>query len=707
MTFLRNRIRGVLWSAFLLGIPGAGAEELASNELINEKSPYLLQHAHNPVNWHPWGEKAFAKARAEEKPILLSIGYSTCHWCHVMERESFTDEKVAAFLNEHFIAIKLDREERPDVDGVYMTSFQAMMGQGGGWPLNVFLTPDLKLFYGGTYFPPKSVQGRPSFQKVLDGVAKAWSEDRAGVLKSAEDLHSQLDLHLQSVRGGEGELDGEVVSAAVAEVAGQVDEANGGWGRGPKFPQPSHLMLLLTSEDAAAREKGLFTCRKMAAGGIHDQLGGGFHRYATDGEWLVPHFEKMLYDQAQLLEVYCEGWRLTQAEAFREAARGIVDYVIAELQHPEGGYWSAQDAQSEGKEGKYWCWTLTELGELLEEDELAVVTRVFGLSEEGNFFDFSDPEALKNQNILSLVAEVGEEEAVLASAVAKMKSARAERVPPMTDDKILAGWNGLMIGAMAGAGRVFEEPRYLDSAQRAFADVRAKLWDGKRLANRWREGDVEDSQLAVNYLAMARAGRLLYAATLQDEFLEQGVQYLDGARELFFAKGEGGFYDGGRDTSLLMRLMDDYDSAMPTASSLGVQELVLFGEITGREDLAQEAGLTFAHFGKTLRESSFSLPGMIRALHWTMAKPGRLVIAGEGAKREAFLKVAWQATGGDLLVMGTTGPVSDFTKTLKSDGEVVAFYCEGMTCREPTGDPAKIALIFQSEVAKEEVPDDE
>lgn len=709
MNIFSQWVRGVLASLVFLPASGVfGQEEGApGNELIGEKSPYLLQHAHNPVNWYPWGEKAFAKARAEEKPILLSIGYSTCHWCHVMERESFTDEGVAAYLNEHFISIKLDREERPDIDAVYMTCFQAMMGQGGGWPLNVFLTPERKLFYGGTYFPPKSAQGRPSFQKVLEGVSQAWKEDRAGVLKSAEGLAAQLNLHLQSERGRAGELDEGVVARAVAELAAKVDPANGGWDGGPKFPQPSRLILLLTSEDPAARERGLFTCRKMAAGGIHDRLGGGFHRYATDERWLVPHFEKMLYDQSQLLEVYCEAWRLSREEVFREAACGIADYVIEELQHPEGGYWSAQDAQSEGKEGKYWCWTLAELRELLEASELTVVTRVFGLSEKGNFFDFSDPEALRHQNVLSLVGEVGEDGAVLAKAIARMKAERAKRVPPMTDDKILAGWNGLMIAAMAGAGRVFEQPRYLASAQRAFADVGDKLWDGKRLGNRWREGDVEGSQLAMNYLAMAKAGRILYAATLQEEFLVQGLAYLDGARERFFATGEGGFYDGGAETALLMRLRDDYDSAMPTASSLGAQELVLYGEMTGRADLMQDAELTFQHFGKTLREAPLSLPAMMRALHWSLAKPARLVIAGDGEKVAQFLKVAWRATGGDLLVMGTRGPVSDFTKTLQSDGEVQAFYCEGMTCREPTADPAKIALIFQQEGSKEEAPDDE
>ena len=382
-------------------------EEHEPNRLAQEKSPYLLLHSHNPVDWYPWGAEAFEKARKEKKPILLSIGYSTCHWCHVMERESFEDETVAKFLNEHFVSIKLDREERPDVDGVYMKSFQALMGEGGGWPLNVFLTGDLKMFYGGTYFPPEPQHGRPSFMQILEGVDRAWREDREGVLKTGNELAKQLDLQLEASRGKEGDLTMEVVTNAVTTLAERIDPVNGGWGEGPKFPQPSHLMLLLTSEDKEAREKALFTCRKMAEGGIHDLIGGGFHRYATDGKWLVPHFEKMLYDQAQLLEIYCEAWRRSGEPLFRDTARGIADYVLAEMRDESGAFYSAQDAQSEGKEGKYWCWTLAELKELLDAKELAVVTRVFGLTEKGNFHDFSDPEALKNQNVLSIVEAPG------------------------------------------------------------------------------------------------------------------------------------------------------------------------------------------------------------------------------------------------------------------------------------------------------------
>lgn len=673
-------------------------EEGAPNRLVDEKSPYLLLHAHNPVDWYPWGEEAFEKARKEKKPILLSVGYSTCHWCHVMERESFTDEKVAAFLNEHFVSIKLDREERPDVDLVYLKSLQALSGKGGGWPLNVFLTGDLKAFFGGTYFPPKRRGPRPSFLEVLEAVERVWREDYDSIRTTSEQLTKQLARASEQSGGQEGELTRATVTDAISAAASKVDSENGGWGRETKFPQASHLMLLLTSEDAAVREKGLLTCRKMAEGGIHDLLGGGFHRYAVDVKWLVPHFEKMLYDQAQLLEVYCEAWKLTKEPLFREAAHGIADYVLAEMTHESGAFYSAQDAQSEGKEGKYWCWTVEELQGLLEPDEVTVAVRVFGLSEKGNFYDYSDPDALKNQNVLSIVEQPGEDRSTFQKVVSKMRAYREKRVPPATDDKILAGWNGLMIAAMAEAGMVLEKGEYLAAARRAFEAVETFLWNGERLANRWREGDVEASQQPMNYLTMAKAGRLLYGATLESEYLTKGLRYLDEGRVRFYDSEKGGFFDGEEREDLVLRLKNDFDSAIPTASSLGVQELVWYAEITDREDLKKEIAQSLSYFGEVLREEPYSLPGMTRALAWHLEKPSRLVVVGAGDLRGEFLKMAWQVPGGNLVVMSSDGPVSEFTKSLKAKDGVRAYLCKGMTCREPSSDPQQVfAWLLEKE----------
>ncbi len=676
---------------FMAGLHGLLAEERGKiNRLGEEKSPYLLLHADNPVDWYPWGEEAFAKAREEEKPILLSVGYSTCHWCHVMERESFRDAKVAEFLNEHFVSIKLDREERPDVDAVYMKKFQALTGQGGGWPLNVFLTPELKLFFGGTYFPPDSADGRPSFDDVLEGVERAWREERASVVTASEQLTEHLSSFFEGSGGEEGEPAQETVAQVLSTLSARVDEENGGWGEVHKFPQASHLLFLLRSEEAKTREQALFTCRKMAQGGIHDHLGGGFHRYAVDKKWLVPHFEKMLYDQAQLLEVYCEAWRLTQEPLFRETATGIADYVLSEMRDSNGAFYSAQDAQSEGKEGKYWCWTLSELKELLDEPQLAVVQRVFGVTEEGNFYDFSDPEALTKQNVLSIVAEPGDEEERYQEARALMTRHRAQRVPPATDDKILAGWNGLMIAALAEASLTLQEPRYLAAARKAFQTVAELLWDGQRLANRWREDHVEESQQALNYLAMAKAGRQLYEVTLEGDFLEQGLRYLDTGCARFFDSEQGGFYDGEAREDLVLRLKEDFDNALPTASSLAAQELVWYAEMTDRADLRAKLLQTLTYFGQALREEPFALPALTQALAWHLEKPARLVVVGEGQLREEFLRLVATAPGGDLVVMSPDGPVSDFTKSLASDEGVRAYLCKGNTCREPTTEPKKI-----------------
>jgi uncharacterized protein YyaL (SSP411 family) len=672
-----------------VGISEDGEGAGKRNRLAGEASPYLLQHAGNPVDWYPWGEEAFAKARKEEKPILLSIGYSTCHWCHVMERESFEDKEVAAYLNKHFVSIKLDREERPDVDAVYMKSFQALMGQGGGWPLNVFLTPDLEMFFGGTYFPPEARGGRASFQQVLTGVHDAWKNKRDEVKATGKRLHEELGKVLDQEAGDGGELGPGEVRKARALLADSIDTGEGGWGRGPKFPQPSHLMLLLTSGKKSDRDLALMTCRKMADGGIHDQLGGGFHRYAVDRVWLVPHFEKMLYDQAQLLEIYVEAWRQTGDDRFATVAHGIARYVMREMQGKEGGYFSAQDAQSDGKEGKYWCWTTKELEEVLTTEELAEVVRVFGLTPAGNFLDHSDPEALKNQNVLSRVAEVKDRE-VFAAAVKKMQAVRAKRNPPMTDDKVLSGWNGLMIAAMATAGRVLGEAAYLSSAEKAWSCVNGKLWDGKRLANRWRAGDIEDSQQALNYLAMARAGRVLYSATLDKSYLERGSAFLDGARKRFFDAGKGGFFDGEKRDDLVMRIKEDYDSAIPTASSLGCLELVLFAEITGRKDYRGDAGKTLAYYAGTLRKEPTSLPGLMRALEISEEKPARLLLTGEGEKREAFLKAGWRKGGAGLLVIGEGVDTTGIVLPTEKAEEATAYYCVGMTCRPPTTSVEKL-----------------
>ncbi len=460
-----------------------------TNRLAREKSPYLLQHAHNPVDWFAWDDEAFAQARAGDKPVFLSIGYSTCHWCHVMERETFEDEKVGAFLREHFISIKVDREERPDVDKIYMTFVQATTG-GGGWPLTVFLTPERKPFYGGTYFPPASRHGRPGFLELLQQIAQLWRERKTELVANAEELFARLELITAREARPDHPLTPEILRQALAGFTQAYDPVQGGFGGAPKFPQPSIPRFVLQAAtrfgDPAAARMVLHTCEKMAAGGIHDQLGGGFARYAVDAEWLVPHFEKMLYDNAQLAQLYLDAHLVAGpgAAPFAAVARDILDYVLRDMTHPEGGFYSAEDADSEGQEGKFYCWTHAELAQLLTPEEFAVAASVFGITQPGNFLDHSHPEPLRGLNVLSVVAApAGErEEQLLAAAKAKMFAARLKRVRPHLDDKILASWNGLMLGALARAAAVLDEEKYRVAAEKNLAFIQGRL--GRRRAKR-------------------------------------------------------------------------------------------------------------------------------------------------------------------------------------------------------------------------------
>lgn len=675
------------------------ADGRKANRLAKEKSPYLLQHAYNPVDWYPWGEEAFEKARKEKKPILLSVGYSTCHWCHVMERESFEDEEIAEFLNAHFVAIKMDREERPDVDRVYMTAYQAMSGQGGGWPLNMFLTPELKPFFGGTYFPPRARSGRSGFLEVLQQLEKMWREKGDEVRSTASDSYDQLRAYLEGenkTKAPEGGLSEALVERAVASLLEGGDRSDGGWGNGPKFPQPSHLRFLMRCGGDEGRAFALLTCRKMMRGGIYDQLMGGFHRYAVDGIWLVPHFEKMLYDQAQLIEVYLDAWLLSGDAEFRRVAVETAEYVLRDLTHKDGGFWSAQDAQSEDKEGKCFCWTEADLQRLLADDEFAVVKRYYGVTPGGNFLDHSDPEPLPDQNILSVVElekPLSEEEVVLlASAVGKLRVERAKRIPPATDDKVLASWNGLMIASLARAGRVLEEPRYLAAAERAHGFVVAKLWDAEAgvLYHRWREGARDSSQQAESYLYFLRGSRVLYEMTLKTAYLDLALKLAEGARQRFYDAERGGFFDGEKRPDLVMRLKDDFDSALPTPGSVGAFEFLVLGELTGRDDLRAVGRKTLEAAAGSFHESPFSLPERLRALDFELSKPSRLVLTpGEG--REAMLRVAWSGYRRNFVVLGNDGPVDEFTRGLRAlEGASTAYLCVGQACRLPETDPAKI-----------------
>jgi uncharacterized protein YyaL (SSP411 family) len=689
-----------------------------TNRLAREKSPYLLQHQYNPVDWYSWGAEAFDKARRENKPIFLSIGYSTCHWCHVMERESFENEDVAKFLNEYFVSIKVDREERPDVDKIYMTFVQATTGQGG-WPLNTFLTPELKPFFGGTYFPPDNRYGRPSFVQLLQHIQKLWETRKGDLDESAAQVHAKLKEAAASLAASNVVLTAEVIRSAGLRFKQSYDPRHGGFGSAPKFPQPSQPELLLRYakrfDDQEATRMVLRTCEKMAAGGIHDQLGGGFARYSVDAEWLVPHFEKMLYDNAQLTQLYLDAFLVSGDRKFASVVRDIVDYVLRDMTHPDGGFYSAEDADSEGHEGKFYCWTRAELAKLLRPEEFKVAVRYFGITEGGNFVDHSHPTPLPNQNVLSIVDPKlsDSERDLLASAKKKMSEARSHRVRPHLDDKILASWNGLMLGAMARAAVVLGDDHYRAAAERNVSFLRAKLWDpkAKALYHRWREGERDQVELLEGYAFLLSGVIDLYESTLEPEHLEFAIALAESMLARFYDSEEGGFWQSPLAAKdLILRVKDDYDGAEPSGNSVAVMALLKLGRITDRGEFTAAAEKTLRLFSQRLQTVPEAVPFMLQAFDFSLEEPMRAVVAGDPshAATRAVLRAVHSVYQPGKIVLGNRGPVEPFALTLPPNGadkpaaakpsvtgraskpEALVYLCLGTACQAPLSDPEKV-----------------
>ena len=696
-----------------------------TNRLAREKSPYLLQHAHNPVDWFPWGEAAFAKARAENKPIFLSIGYSTCHWCHVMERESFEDEKTAAYLNEHFVSIKVDREERPDVDKIYMTFVQSTTG-GGGWPLNVFLTPERQPFFGGTYFPPDDRYGRGSFLSVLQQITKVWAERHGEVVESAREIQARLEAATSSQSPSNHVLTAETLRRAGAAFKEAYDPQNGGFGGAPKFPQPSQPAVLLRYasrfHDDEATRMVLNTCDHMAAGGIHDQLGGGFARYSVDARWLVPHFEKMLYDNAQLAQLYLDAYLVSGNSRYAETTRDILAYVQRDMTHPDGGFYSAEDADSEGQEGKFYCWTHDELSKLLTPEEFNVTARYFGITKAGNFVDHSHPNPLPGLNVLSVVnpltpsrspadgervaGKPGEgttvtDSALLTAAKTKMLAVRAQRVRPHRDDKILASWNGLMLGAFARAYAVLGDEAYRRVAERNVKFIQDKLWDAKTktLYHRWRDGEHDQVQLLEAYAFQLDGTVQLYEATLEPQYLDFAIALAETMLAKFYDAEHGGFWQSAAGSSdLILRVKDDYDGAEPSGNSVATLALLKLAAITGRKDFQSPAEATLRLFAARLEKIPQAVPYLLLALDFSLEEPDRVVVAGAPAspKFQELLRAAHSVYRPDKVVLGNLGAVEPFAKTLPAKEGPVVYLCTGQSCQPPTNDPAQVRKLLQA-----------
>jgi hypothetical protein len=676
-----------------------------TNRLAGEKSPYLLQHQHNPVDWFPWGHEAFARARRENKPIFLSIGYSTCHWCHVMERESFEDRKTADFLNAHFVSIKVDREERPDVDKIYMTAVQALARQGG-WPLNCFLTPELKPFYGGTYFPPENKHGMASFITVLRQIAQLWENRRDKILETASDFHQQLEA-VVAREPGNLRLSAALLDNAAAVIKQEYDPEFGGFGGAPKFPRPSQPLFLVghatRSKDDAGVKMVLHTCERMAAGGIYDHLGGGFARYSVDAQWLVPHFEKMLYDNAQLLNLYLDAWLVSGNPRHAQTARGIIQYVLRDMTHPGGGFYSAEDADSEGKEGKFYCWTAAELSQLLTPAEAKIAARYFGVTEQGNFTDHSDPDPLPNQNVLSIADPdlTPDEQKTVESARMKMFEARTKRVRPHLDDKVLASWNGMMLGALARAYSVLGEETFRAAAERNLAFLREQLWDEKNgtLYHRWRDGQRDSVQLLTGYANLCAGSTDLYEATLDSRHLEFAIALAEAMLAKFYDAANGGFYDSAAgEGELILRFKDDYDGAEPSGNSVAVLALLRLAEITGREEFAEAAEKTLRLLASRLHELPQAVPQLLIGLAFLLGDTKRAVVAGDPNRSEtrALLRAIHAVYQPNKVVLGNSGAVEPFARTLAAKNGPVVFLCTGSACQPPTSDPESIKKLISS-----------
>lgn len=705
---------------------------MPTNRLAREKSPYLLQHAHNPVDWYPWSAEAFDKARAEDKPIFLSIGYSTCHWCHVMERESFENEQIAALLNRDFVPIKVDREERPDVDRIYMTFVQATTG-GGGWPMSVWLTPDLKPFFGGTYFPPENRYGHPGFSSVLTQLAEAWKLQRDQITDSARDIVEQLHktVAVAPARPGAPIIDAALLDSGFYYFRRTFDTRLGGFGQAPKFPRPSvHNFLLryyARTKNQEALDMVLVTLREMAKGGMHDQLGGGFHRYSVDERWFVPHFEKMLYDQAQLAISYLEAFQITGDAQYSQTARRIFDYVLRDMTDEGGAFYSAEDADSvidpahphEKGEGAFYIWSAEEIRALVGEPAASWFGYRYGVEPGGNVqqdphHEFTGKNILYEAHTIEETAgyfSVPPEEvrAAIQNAGRVLLDVRTKRIRPHLDDKILTAWNGQMISALALGGAVLEEPVYAEAARRAAEFLIARMYDSHAgiLLRRFRQGEAAIPGFLDDYALFTQALLDLYEAQFDRRHLDLAVRLTEKQRELFEDSENGAFFStAAGDSSLVLRVKEDYDGAEPSGNSIAAGNLLRLAQITGRDDFRNSAERLLAAFATRLSTVPMAIPQMLAACEFHLSEPRQIVIAGERSApdtRELLRTVQTRFIPNRILLLldsdETRAALSPGAPALagmhKLDGRAAAYVCRNFTCQLPVSEAHALVQLLQ------------
>ncbi|MCI0642936.1 MAG: thioredoxin domain-containing protein [Gemmataceae bacterium] len=683
------------------------AEHPFTNRLIHETSPYLRQHAHNPVDWFAWGPEALAKAKELNRPIFLSIGYSACHWCHVMEHESFEDPEVGRILGESFISIKVDREERPDLDQIYMTAVQLLTGHGG-WPMSVFLTPDLKPFFGGTYFPPVDRPNFPSFKRLITHLAIAWKDRRADAEAQAQELtgHLRTQMRLESV---EGTLGPELLRGALSVLERAFEPRHGGFGRAPKFPHPMELRLLLRLWKRFDAEHALAMAQKtldrMARGGMYDQLGGGFHRYSTDERWLVPHFEKMLYDNALLCVAYLEAFQATGQRFYREIVEDTLAYVLREMTSPEGAFYSTQDADSEGEEGKFFVWTVEEIEKVLGKDEAELFCAVLDVTAEGNWEGHSILNRARSDEQEAKLLRIAEEELHrrLAESKKKLYQVRSRRVWPARDDKILTAWNGLMIAAFAQAAQVLEKPEYSQAAVRAaeFLWTTMRGSEGRLFRTTGIGAAPKLNAYLEDYAYLIDAFVAVYETTFEPCWIERALELARVMIDQFWDEGEGAFFFTGKDhEQLLTRSKDPHDNATPSGNSMAVTGLLRLYKLTGKTELFEKAERTLNVYRGLLEASPLAAGQMLIALDFYLGPVQEFAVVGGGPEAAEALRlirqgfrpskvVAHQVTAGD------PGPVTLLEEKKSNDG-VTTYICENFTCQAPAVGLSKLQDLLNA-----------
>lgn len=683
--------------------------ERKPNRLINEKSPYLLQHAYNPVDWYPWTDEAFEKAEKENKPIFLSIGYSTCHWCHVMEHESFEDPEVAKLMNDVFVSIKVDREERPDIDNIYMTVCQMMTGSGG-WPLTIVMMPDKRPFFSGTYFPKQTRFGRIGFVELIQNINKAWKEKRDEVEQSADQITSHLKQTSMSDEGTD--IPTDVLTKTYEYFSERFDKTYGGLTTAPKFPSPHNLLFLLRYYKNTGEENALEMVKKtlleMRKGGIFDHIGFGFHRYSTDQRWLLPHFEKMLYDQAMLAHAYVETYQTTKIESFKKTAEQILEYVTRDMTSPEGGFYSAEDADSEGVEGKFYVWTKEEILKILGEEDGILFCKIFNIEEDGNY----EEESTKARNGTNIPHLTGSIEDVIkesntdpAKLINKLNKARLtlfanreQRVHPQKDDKILTDWNGLMISAFAKAGRVFNNEEYTETASKGVEFINKNLSDNHgKLIHRYRDGEAKLTAVLDDYAFMIWGLLELYDSTFETKYLVQAISLNEILNKHYWDDADGGYFftpDFGE--NLLVRSKDLFDSAIPSGASAMMNNLIRFSRLTANQEYEKSAELLSKSFSENVKKSPMAFTYFLCGLDFAKGKTYEIILAGKSLKElDPLIKKLNENYIPNKVVLAVTEDnfgkmkkIAPFVSNYEFDfSKAQAFVCKNFACELPVDSP--------------------